>query len=58
MDLKRLLYIGEAADVQGRVASHEKLPAWKRQLKQGEVLCFNAAIISPKPAEPEPISLM
>jgi hypothetical protein len=48
VDLKRLLYIGEAADVQGRVASHEKLPAWKRQLKQGEVLCFNAAIISPK----------
>jgi len=48
VDLKRLLYIGEAADVQGRVAGHEKLPAWKRQLKQGEVLCFNAALISPE----------
>lgn len=48
VSINRLLYIGEAGDVQGRVAGHEKLPAWKRQLKQGEVLCFNAALISPE----------
>jgi excinuclease UvrABC nuclease subunit len=48
VSIRRLLYIGEAADVQGRVASHETLPAWKRQLQQGEVLCFNAALISPE----------
>jgi hypothetical protein len=48
VNLKRLLYIGEAGDVQGRVAGHERLSVWKRQLKQGEVLCFNAALISPE----------
>lgn len=48
VSINRLLYIGEAGDVQSRVAGHEKLPAWKRQLKQGEVLCFNAALISPE----------
>jgi excinuclease UvrABC nuclease subunit len=48
--LNRLLYIGEAADMRGRVANHERLPEWKRQLKAGEVLCFNAALISPEAA--------
>ena len=45
--LNRLLYIGEAADMQGRVANHERRPDWKRHLQSGEVLCFNAALISP-----------
>ena len=48
MSLNRLLYIGEAADVRGRVANHDRWPDWKRQLKQGEVLCLNAALISPE----------
>jgi hypothetical protein len=48
VSLNRLLYIGEGADVQARVAGHEKWPDWKRQLKQGEVLCLNAALISPQ----------
>lgn len=48
VSINRLLYIGEAGDVQARVAGHEKLPAWKRQLQQGEVLCFSAALISPE----------
>jgi excinuclease UvrABC nuclease subunit len=47
VDLKRLLYIGEAADVRGRVANHEKRQEWEGKLKSGEVLCFNAALISP-----------
>lgn len=46
--LNRLLYIGESADVQDRVTNHNLLSSWKRQLKQGEVLCFNAALISPE----------
>lgn len=46
--LNRLLYIGEAADLQGRVANHNLWSSWKRQLKQGEVLCFNAALIGPE----------
>jgi len=45
--LNRLLYIGEAGDVRGRVTNHERLPDWKRQLKAGEVLCLNAALIAP-----------
>lgn len=48
VSINRLLYIGEGADVQARVAGHEKWPDWKRQLKQGEVLCLNAALISPE----------
>jgi excinuclease UvrABC nuclease subunit len=48
--LNRLLYIGEAADVQGRVANHDRWSGWKRQLKLGEVLCLNAALIAPEAA--------
>ena len=48
--LNRLLYIGEAADVQDRVANHEGWADWRRQLKQGEVLCVNGALISPDAA--------
>lgn len=46
--LNRLLYIGEAADIKGRVAGHEKWSDWKQKLKQGEVLCLNASVISPE----------
>lgn len=48
VSLSRLLYIGEAADVQGRITNHDRWTDWKRQLKQGEELCFNAALISPE----------
>ena len=44
--LNRLIYIGEAGDVCDRVANHEKWPVWRRQLRQGEELCFNAALIA------------
>jgi len=47
VDLKRLLYTGEAADVRDRVANHEKWQEWQGKLKSGEVLCFNATLISP-----------
>jgi hypothetical protein len=45
--LNRLLYLGEAADMCNRVSGHERRPAWKRQLRAGEVLCFSAALIGP-----------
>jgi len=48
VSLNRLVYIGEGADVRGRVAAHEGWPVWKRQLKLGEELCVNAALISPE----------
>lgn len=48
VDLLKLLYIGEADDVRGRIANHEKWPAWRAKLKTGEVLCFNAAVVDGK----------
>jgi hypothetical protein len=46
VSLQRLLYIGEAADIRNRTVNHEKWGEWRRQLKSGEVLCLNAALIS------------
>jgi excinuclease UvrABC nuclease subunit len=48
VSLARLLYIGEAADVRDRVGSHDQRQTWKRQLKSGESICVNAALISPE----------
>lgn len=45
--LNRLIYIGESANVRERVANHEKWDQWRRRLRLGETLCFNAAPISP-----------
>lgn len=39
--LKKLIYIGESDDVNGRIANHEKLPDWQRHVKQGQVLCYS-----------------
>lgn len=46
VSIRKLLYIGESDNVQDRVASHEKWPEWKRHLRPGEQLCFNAALVS------------
>jgi len=46
VSLNRLIYIGESADVRTRVTNHEKWPMWKRQLRAGEIICVNAALIS------------
>ena len=48
VSLNRLLYIGDAADVRDRVKNHDRWQDWKRQLKAGEVICINAALISPQ----------
>jgi excinuclease UvrABC nuclease subunit len=48
VSLRKLLYIGEAADVRGRVMSHERWNDWRRALQRGEELCFNAAAIGPQ----------
>src|SRR5712691_9334979 len=45
--LNRLIYIGEAENVCARIQGHEKWENWRRQLRVGEVLCFNVARISP-----------
>lgn len=46
VDVKRLLYIGEAANVKERVDGHEGWAAWKKQLASGQVVCLSAAKIS------------
>jgi len=48
VSLKRLLYIGEAADMCDRVTNHDRWQDWKRRLNQGEVICVNVAPISPE----------
>lgn len=40
VSLHRLLYIGQAKDINGRLMSHEKLPLWKRYLGYGQQLCY------------------
>ena len=47
VSLRKLLYIGEAANVRDRVGHHERRPDWARELHLGEVLCFNSALIAP-----------
>ena len=47
VSIRRLLYIGEAADIHNRVANHERWADWTRNLRLGEELCFNAALIGP-----------
>lgn len=44
--LNRILYIGESSNINGRIAGHEKWDKWRRHLKTGEQICFNAALIS------------
>jgi excinuclease UvrABC nuclease subunit len=47
VSLRRLLYIGESADVRSRVATHERRPDWLRKLSLGEILCYSVVPISP-----------
>ena len=48
VSLQRLLYIGEAANVRDRIMNHDRWADWKRQLKFGETICVNTAVISPE----------
>jgi len=40
VDLRRLIYIGEAENVNERLVNHEKWPTWRRHRQTGEILCF------------------
>ncbi|MDE0101572.1 MAG: GIY-YIG nuclease family protein [Bryobacterales bacterium] len=48
VDLRRLLYIGEAANVRSRVDGHERRKIWELELQRGEVLCYSSALIRPE----------
>jgi len=41
VSIKKLIYIGESENVNDRIANHEKLPDWEKNLKSGEVLCYS-----------------
>lgn len=40
VSLKRILYIGQATNCNNRIYNHEKIPAMKRSLSQGNQLCL------------------
>jgi excinuclease UvrABC nuclease subunit len=46
VSIKKLIYIGEAGNVNSRVANHEKCNDWKSHLKSDEELCFSFGGIS------------
>lgn len=46
VSLKRVLYIGESADVRARLETHERRPDWKHALRAGEVLCFSVGPVA------------
>lgn len=48
VSIRKLLYIGEAANVKDRVPGHERWQDWEQELRQGEELCFSAALIAPE----------
>lgn len=45
VSLNKLLYIGEADDICGRLSNHERLNDWKKHLRKGEKLCYSYAKI-------------
>lgn len=48
VSIQKLIYIGKAEDqtLRNRVANHEKLPEWKKYLKQWEELCYSCSVMS------------
>ncbi len=47
VSVRKLIYIGESADVCQRLATHNKLEDWKKHLTSGETLCYAVAKIPP-----------
>lgn len=46
--LAKLVYIGEAGDVRGRIDNHEKWPKWRGHVPKGSEVCFSfAGVTSP-----------
>ncbi|RQQ28075.1 GIY-YIG nuclease family protein [Burkholderia stagnalis] len=45
VSLKELIYIGESADINARVVSHDRLDDWSDRLQAGEILCYSYALV-------------
>lgn len=41
VSIHKLIYIGESANVNQRIANHEKLPEWQKHVRTGNQLCYN-----------------
>ncbi|MFZ2444868.1 MAG: GIY-YIG nuclease family protein [Syntrophobacteraceae bacterium] len=41
VSLRKLLYIGESANVHDRIAGHERKSDWRRYLQSGEILIYS-----------------
>lgn len=46
VDIRKIIYIGEASDVKNRVSNHEKLDRFLRQCSKGETICFSFAPVN------------
>ncbi|HRM91529.1 MAG TPA: GIY-YIG nuclease family protein [Thomasclavelia ramosa] len=46
VDIKELLYIGQATNIHDRLSNHEKKPSWEKRCSQDEVLCYAYANIA------------
>jgi hypothetical protein len=46
VNIQRLIYIGESADVHARLAHHDGIPLWRSCLKPGQALCFSFGAVA------------
>ena len=44
--LRQIIYVGEAGDVNDRVAKHEKWPKWRQYCGKGNEICFSFAAVN------------
>lgn len=47
VSLRDLIYIGQAINIHDRICNHDRYADFRRQLKQGEQLCYSYASVSP-----------
>lgn len=47
VSLKELLYIGQAENLYERISNHDKKDLFKKQCKEGEILCYSVAEVLP-----------
>lgn len=47
VSLRELIYIGQAINIHDRICNHDKLKDFKKQLREGEQLCYAYASVAP-----------
>ncbi len=46
INIRRLIYVGEAEDVSDRIVKHERKEDWEKKLKNGESLWYSIALVN------------